>query len=140
MCLYRVSPHKRYKDREAVITASYEGKDLATLTIKQRAKIFFYFNYPDGTAMPVDGGSIVVKVYTNSTWWNVMTAEDSWVTATKTDDTTITLTASARQGTTPRENQKIFISGEDSSSFTVTDGGKTGNEGYHYDDNTTPWD
>lgn len=140
-CVYfRVSPHERYNDREAVVTASFEGKVYAKLTIKQRAKIFFYFEYPDGKAMPVGGGSIKVKVYTNSNYWEVIPPIDSWITVTKTDDTTITLTAPAREGTTPREDQTIRIYGEDVGSFVIKDGGKSSNEGYEYDDKTTPWD
>ena len=140
-CVYfRVSPHERYSDREAVVTASFEGKVYAKLTIKQRAKIFFYFEYPDGKAMPVSGGSIKVKVITNSSYWEVVPPIDSWITVTKTDDSTITLTAQAREGSTPREDQTIRISGEDARSFTITDGGESSNEGYEYDDKPTPWD
>ena len=129
-----------YDDRQVTMTISHEGKDYASLTIIQQADAAFSFVFPDGQAMPAQGGSITVEVYTNSDTWTVAVPGDSWLTATKTSSTTVQLTAPARQGSTPRPDQEIYINAtRGAGSFFIKDG-SSGNEGYGYDGDNTGWD
>ena len=136
----RVAPHESMQERRAVVTLSHGGLDYAQILVIQMARTSLQLAFPDGTSLPVSGGTIRVKVYTNISDWSATPASaDCWFSLTKTDDETLTLTATRRQGSTPRPPQQVTITAEkDSETFVIYETSSV-NEGYGYGD-VTPWD
>ena len=122
------------------MTLSHEGVDYAQITVTQLPPVLMQFEFPDGKTLPVNGGSIKVKVYTNVAEWSAAPASSNcWFTVTKTDNETLTLTCDKRQGTTPRAAQEVVVTAdEETFRFTVSEASSS-NEGYGYGDGSE-WD
>lgn len=127
-------------ERKAVVTLSHEGTDYAQVFVTQEGVVTLYADFPDGQTLPVNGGSIKVKIYTNiKDWTAAPTATNCWFSVTKSDNETLTLTASARQGTRPRPAQEVKVTADyETLSFTISEA-TSSNEGYGYGDGSE-WD
>lgn len=134
------NPYQGDEERAAVVTLSHEGMDYSQFTVRQSAYTSLQVAFPDGQVIPITGGTIRVKVYTNVSEWTATAAsKDCWFTMTKTDANTLTITAPARQGSTQRQAQEVTITAEkDKETFTIYESVST-NESYGYGD-VTEWD
>jgi len=136
-----VYSHSSTKERQASVTFMHEGLEYSQITVIQNPWTSLQLAFPDGEALPIGGGSIRVKVYTNEDSWSAAaTSADCWFTLEKTDKETLVLSAPKRTGSTPRPGKAVTVTaGEHTESFIISES-PSFNEGYGYDDNQTEWD
>ena len=131
--------HLLMEERKAVVTLSHEGVDYAQVFVTQEGTILLETAFPEGQTLPVAGGSINVKVYTNIKDWTAATASNCWFSIDKTDSETLTLTALKREGSSPRPPQEVTITAEyKTTRFTISEASSE-NENYGYGEGAE-WD
>ena len=131
--------HLLMEERKAVVTLSHEGVDYAQVFVTQEGTILLETAFPEGQTLPVAGGSINVKVYTNIKDWTATTASNCWFSIAKTDSETLTLTALKREGSSPRPPQEVTITAEyKTTRFTISEASSE-NENYGYGEGAE-WD
>lgn len=131
--------HLLMEERRAVVTLSHEGVDYAQVTVTQQGTIMLETAFPDGNTIPVTGGTIRVKVYSNIQDWTASAPTNCWFSIKKTDNETLSLTAPKREGSAPRAPQEVTITAEyKSTRFTIREASSE-SEGYGYDQ-ATEWD
>lgn len=134
-----VYPNAAMTERTAVITLSYEGKDYAQIFILQKEKTALQLALPDGNSLPIGGGSIRVKVYSNIADWEASVPDGCWFTITKTDAETLTLTCQKRETGTPRLGQEVTITALKETEKVVIYEAASYTEGYGYGEESE-WD
>lgn len=136
-----VSYNYHHGERSGNIILSHQGNDYSTIKITQKGMPAFHFVYPDGQSLPVSGGSITVKVYSNYTWELGQPEAGCWVTATQVDQETLRLSAAARSSDAPRPDCHVTLIGWGvEATLTISEAGEGITESYQYDNDVTGWD
>ena len=138
---FSVNPYYSTRQRTAVITLTHEEMEYSQITVTQTPWTSLQVAFPDGDSLPVDGGSIRVKIYTNASEWTARTAsENCWFSLEVADSETLVISAPKRTGSTPRPGEEVIVSTEKNTETFVIYEAQSYNEGYGYDDGVTDWD